>query len=547
MIATTLGGIGLFLIGMILLTEGIKAAAGAALRDALQRFTRGPFSAFASGALLTAVVQSSSATTLTTIGFVSAGLLTFPQAVGVILGANVGTTSTGWLVSLLGLKVQISAVALPLVGLGALARLLGRGRVDDIGSAVAGFGLIFVGIDFLQLGMSGLADRVDLTAFPADTLGGKTALVAVGVVMTVMMQSSSAAVATTLTALHSQAIGLEQAAILVIGQNIGTTVTAALAAVGASIPARRTAAAHILFNVLAAAVAMVVLRLLLPFMSQVAGEGDPAVAIALFHTSFNLLGVIVLFPFLRPFARLVERMIRDDDPSITRYLDRSVGEMPPIAVEAARQATDEVARLLFQRLSSEVRPEGPGATPPGDARKEVPAETTRRALEEIRAFLATVRTSKGAAAEFERHLSVLHALDHLDRIEQALDGADGGIPWRDGPLAAAAHELAQALLPPTGTLDPVELGRISLMLAQLRKEHRARVLKDTAAGEITPDAARREIEWIKRVDRLGYHAWQGARHLALAVPAASADRSGGASGSAPDSEVFEDAELNAHG
>jgi phosphate:Na+ symporter len=128
LISLVLGGVGIFLIGMILLTEGLKAAAGGALRAILARFTRGPGSAFLSGAGVTALVQSSSATTLTTIGFVSAGLLTFPQAVGVLLGANVGTTSTGWLVSVLGLKVQVSLVALPAVGLGALLRLLAKGR-----------------------------------------------------------------------------------------------------------------------------------------------------------------------------------------------------------------------------------------------------------------------------------------------------------------------------------------------------------------------------------------------------------------------------------
>src|SRR5690606_13279944 len=141
-----IGGIGLFLLGMVLLTDGLKAVAGDALRRALERSVRGRLSAVASGTAVTVLVQSSSATTLATIGFVSAGLLAFPRAVGVLLGASLGTTSTGWLVSLLGLKLSVTALALPLVASGALLRLLGRERWAAGGLAMAGFGLIFVGI-----------------------------------------------------------------------------------------------------------------------------------------------------------------------------------------------------------------------------------------------------------------------------------------------------------------------------------------------------------------------------------------------------------------
>jgi len=237
MLSTILGGIGLFLLGMILLTDGLKALAGDSLRRVLARFAGGRLSSLAAGAGVTALVQSSSATTLTTIGFVSAGLLTFEQALGVILGANLGTTSTGWLVSILGLKFSISKVALPLVGIGALTRLLSRERLANLGLALAGFGLIFVGIDTLQLGMEGLSARIDPGSFPDASLQGRLLLVLIGVFMTVVLQSSSAAVATTLMALHAGTIDLTQAAALVVGQNVGTTVTAALGSIGATVAA----------------------------------------------------------------------------------------------------------------------------------------------------------------------------------------------------------------------------------------------------------------------------------------------------------------------
>jgi phosphate:Na+ symporter len=152
-----LGGIGLFLLGMVLLTDGLKAFAGEALRRALVRFTGTPLKAFGSGALVTAMVQSSSATTVTVIGFVSAGLLTFPQAVGVVMGASLGTTGTGWIVAVLGLKISLGFYALPLVGLGAFLKLLGRGRMKSLGLALAGFGVIFIGIETLQAGMQGFS------------------------------------------------------------------------------------------------------------------------------------------------------------------------------------------------------------------------------------------------------------------------------------------------------------------------------------------------------------------------------------------------------
>jgi phosphate:Na+ symporter len=518
LISLVLGGVGIFLIGMILLTEGLKAAAGGALRAILARFTGGPGSAFLSGAGVTALVQSSSATTLTTIGFVSAGLLTFPQAVGVLLGANVGTTSTGWLVSVLGLKVQVALVALPAVGVGALLRLLAKGRGAHWGMALAGFGLIFVGIDLLQAGMEGVAERFAPGSFPGLTLAGRVALVAIGAGMTVVMQSSSAAVATTLTALHAGTIGLEQAALLVVGQNVGTTVKAALASLGASVPARRTALAHILFNVGTAALALLVLPLLLPLTLRVAGEGDPAVAIALFHTAFNLLGVAVVFPVLGPFCRVVERLVPEREPSLVRYLDRSVLEVPPVAVEAARRSSAAVAEELFGRCSRML----PGSPAPGAGSGDT--DPLGPALDRIREFLGQVQTTPDQGPDHLRHLSLLHALDHLERFRPALAELEDGVrESREGraPGEAAVVGLARELGSALEGRDPGILGGLSERIADLRRSDRARILEETAEGRISPARARELIEFLKTLDRLAYHAWRASHHLGAADPASA--------------------------
>jgi len=525
MIGGVLGGVGIFLLGMILLTEGLRAAAGEALRHLLQRFARTPFLALCSGAAVTGLVQSSSATTLTTIGFVSAGLLTFPQAVGVIFGANLGTTSTGWLVSTLGFKVSMAVVAFPLVGIGALLRLIGRGRVAQAGLALAGFGLIFVGIEVLQDGMRGLADRIDPSSFPGATTWGRAVLVGIGAVMTVVMQSSSAAVATTLTGLHSGTLGLEQAALLVVGQNLGTTVKAGLAALGGSVPVRRTALAHILFNGVTGGLALLLFPLLLRGAIAIAGEADPALAIAMFHTTFNFIGVLVLFPVLGPFARVVERLVPEGAPTLTRNLDSSVAEIPAVAVEAARGASLAVARELFERAAETVSP-----PPPGQKRsffslegRGEPEETPEVALLRIRSFLTEVHSSHAGGDPFRRHLSVLHAVDHLDRFRRALEEER----WVDPVLGARladglgewiAESQAQGLPAP----EPMGLQTLSELFSSARKRQRARILLEAVEGRHDPSETRKGVDALLRLDRLAYHAWRAAFHLRVSAP----DRSG---------------------
>lgn len=516
MIGTLLGGIGLFLLGMILMTEGLKAAAGDALRRRLEQLTGGAAKAMLTGVVITMLIQSSSATVLTTIGFVSAGLLTFTQAVGLIFGANLGTTSTGWIVSLLGFKVSLSAMALPLVGLGALSRFLLKGRGASLGLAVAGFGVIFVGIDLLQEGMGGLSQRLDPGRFPGATLFGKLALVGVGMAMTVVLQSSSAAVATTLTALHSGTIGLNQAVMLVIGQNLGTTVTAALAAVGASVAAKRTAVAHILFNVVAGGAAF----LLAPAFLRLVGQGgplpgweDPAVAVAAFHTVFNLLGVILLLPVAGQFAAWVTRLVPAQGSPFTGNLDPSVSEVPAVAVEAARRAARAIAAAEL-RAAREIlgRTGGTAGSPDLDDLED--------GLREVRDFLRHLRTSPAMAREHARHLSVLHAVDHLDRLGEALREAPHRRWFQGDDLetwgASVADTLAQVEgeLMGEGALSVDRLRGLSQGLAEHRRARRLEVLASAARGEASPGEALQRLEALRWLDRVVYHGWRASHHLA---------------------------------
>lgn len=408
-----LGGIGLFLMGMVLLTDGLKAFAGEALRRALLRFTGTPLKAFSSGAIVTAMVQSSSATTVTVIGFVSAGLLSFPQAVGVVMGASFGTTGTSWIVSVLGLKVSLGFYALPFVGIGAFLKLLAVGRWKSLGVALAGFGLIFIGIETLQEGMQGLSGFFKLSEIPSEGFWSHVLGIFIGATMTVIMQSSSAAVATTLTALHTGTINFEQSTSLLIGAAIGTTVTGALAAIGGSVSAKRTALAHVLFNSLTGLIAMLLLPLFLygiVWAQEYIGLEPGAMSLAAFHTSFILLGVIVFFPFIDRFSNFIQRVLPEKGPLLTRNLDDTILSIPSVALETSRRTLQEISVFLIQAILEILS---------GASRKTNYVELDR-ALDETQDFFARIPPVAEDEPLSQRRIFQVHGIDHMLRLKRRL-------------------------------------------------------------------------------------------------------------------------------
>lgn len=311
---SVLGGVGLLLLGMSVMTAGLKGLAGSKLRTVISKAAATPLSGALWGAIVTLIVQSSSATTMTTIGLVSAGVLTFPQGLALVFGANVGTTGTGWLVALIGVRVSLTAAALPMIFVGALIKLLGGGRVSAAGAALAGFALVLFALTTLQQGMGGLAEQLH----PADFLAvlgitwwaglyGVLALAVVGLVMTAVMQSSTAAIAVTLSAHYAGAIGLDQACALIIGQNIGTATSSAMAAIGASSTAKRLALAYILFKLIAAAIALVLFPVTIPLLVRASDSIGGVTLLAAYHTAYNVIGVLVLLPVINGFKRWLRK------------------------------------------------------------------------------------------------------------------------------------------------------------------------------------------------------------------------------------------------
>ncbi len=483
------GGIGLFLLGMTFMTDGLTAMAGASLRRLLSSLTRGMPSALATGTLFTAAVQSSTATTMAAIGFVNAGLLTLEQVLGILYGANLGTTLTGWLVSLLGLKISASVFSLPMVGLGAAMRLLGRDRVRSAGLAMAGFGLLFTGIDTMQAGMSGTGRWELFESFTAYDLGGRFVLVGLGTIMTIVTQSSSASFALTLTAVATNTISLLDGAALAIGHNVGTTATAVIATLGATPNAKRAALAHLLFNLWTGSVAFV---LLIPLLETVqfwmtrGGLGDPIAELAAFHTVFNVLGVLMLAPLAPRTARFLQRFFRTpfEDLGQPRFLDASVLHLPGSAVEAMDREMRHLAGLVVHGLTAAVHT----VREPHVARWSDEAERYREAIANLSAqmadFLERVRRQAATADPLFAQVRVLEHLTHAMK-----DGAEAMTRRRQIRVPPDVHaaDLAPMLDLVTAVLDAYAGPEF------LAEENRARLATLLSEADARREAVRQAL------------------------------------------------------
>ncbi|OYD54953.1 Na/Pi-cotransporter II-like protein [Thauera propionica] len=333
---------------MHMMTEGLKLAAGRALEGLLERGTATAPRGLAAGMTITALVQSSTAVTVASIGFVNTGLLSLKNALWVIFGSNVGTTMNAWLVAALGFGFRIDAFALPFVGIGAVLMLAGRTlRARALGQALAGFGVLFLGIDVLKDSFSGVGSMIDLQDFITPGVAGWLILIGIGTVLTVLMQASGAVIAIVITAAQGGLLTVEAACAMVIGTNIGTTSTAILSAMGATSNARRLAAAHVLFNFVTGAMALLMLPLLITLLGVLREwfeqPATPAVMIAMFHTAFNLLGVLLMVPIAPLMLRTLAGHFRTREEEVARphYLDTNSLAIPDLAIHALRM---ELAR-----------------------------------------------------------------------------------------------------------------------------------------------------------------------------------------------------------
>lgn len=445
------GGLALFLLAMGMMTGGLKLAGGEGLKHLLRNWTSTPARGVLSGALVTVLVQASGAVTVATIGFVNAGVLTLRQALGVVFGANVGTTATGWLVSLVGFGFRIETIALPILALGMLVKLAAPGRrLQGLGEALAGFGLFFLGLAILSGAFSGVAQDLGTDSLAGiDGIAGVLAFVALGFAATVLTQSSSAAVALAITAAAQGAIGFDAAAAAVIGANIGTTSTGLFAVIGATAGAKRVAAGHLAFNLVTGAVALALLPALLHAVAALgewSGAGtQPAPLLALFHTVFNLLGLALMLPLTGVLARQLERLFRSEEEDLSRpqHLDRTVLGTPAMALAALGQELARLGDIVADTGRAAAGQNGP--RPLRIARRTEAAAQLGEAIGEFAVSLHMQDLSRESAEELPRLLRISRYLVEAARLVPEAARLRAELPGlRHSPAGTAVEQVLRA-------------------------------------------------------------------------------------------------------
>lgn len=523
------GGVGLFLLGMRLMSDGLKVAAGPALRGLLASATQSRGRGFASGVLITAVVQSSSAVIFATIGFVNAGLLSLGQSIGVIFGANVGTTLTSWIVALVGFNVDLQALAMPAIALGMGVWVTGGGRRAALGQALTGFGIFFLGLDVLKDSFAGVGDALDLHAWTGSGAFSVLAFAGLGIALTLLMQSSSAALAVTLTAAAGGLVPLSAGAAMVIGANIGTTSTAVFAALGATSAAKRVAAAHVVFNLVAGAAALLMLPLLLSVVAwlidALAMEGRPATSLAVVHTLANLLGVALIWPLTGRLVQMLERRFgaAELDEGRPQHLDRNVLATPRLAIDALGMELGRMGaiahRMARSVLSSEARQNG---------RLAAEHEALERLGESVIEFAGAMDASGDPVVETALPASVRVAQYFRGMAERAVELGRAprvGVlpPEQAEPMAAlrAAVDLALNAADPNrdGPPTPAELSASLEAFEDRHRQTKDALLRAGSRGAIGPSSLVRLLDETSALRRIVEQANKAARYLAaLGVP-----------------------------
>lgn len=478
-----LGGIGMFLMGMKAMTGALREAAGTRLQAVLTRFTTTPFLGVVTGGATTAVIQSSSATTVMTVGFVGAGLLTMPQALGVIYGANIGTTATGWLVSLLGFKLKLGMLSMLVLFPASLVDLLGRGAWARGGRMLAGLCLLLIGLDLMQEGMQDITSVLRPEMLPGSNVLGLLALAALGVGLTVLMQSSSAAMALALVMLESGAISLTQAIAIVAGMNIGTTCTALLASLGGSRPMRQTAVANLLFNIATSMMVIPVLIFGISTLQFLAGETSAMTALLVFHTGFNLVGAALFLPLTPQFARFINWLLPDAPKDQLITLDRALLTDPAMSLLAAQAALKTLSARIYTAMAAALQV-------PADYRGISALVPCRTALNELEEFLADLRLTPDHPAQEAGFSALLHQTDHLLRLLERLEQTGRIAILGEDPLLRRPARITGAILRRLldgfenrdRPVDQREIGRL-LRLKQLVKRRKARHRRGLLLGE----------------------------------------------------------------
>ncbi|OOZ35912.1 Na/Pi cotransporter family protein [Solemya velesiana gill symbiont] len=342
-------GVAIFLFGMLSLEQGFKAFTGGVLEKLLRKTTSSLWKSLGFGIVSTTIMQSSSLVSVITISFLSAGLITLTAGIGIIFGANIGTTTGAWLVAGFGLKVKISAYAMPMLVFGIILIFQKSKALSGIGYILAGLGFLFLGIHHMKVGFEAFKASIDLSQFAVTGYSGLFIFTGIGIFATVVMQSSHATLVLIITALAAQQISYENALALAIGANIGTTITAILGAMSANAQGKRLAGAHLIFNMTTGLIAIIFIYQLVEVVNNLSvylgiRDDDYTLKLAVFHTVFNLIGILVMIPFINPLVKLLKRVLKEKKSVVDKpkYLTESAIDFPDTAAEAVLNETKHV-------------------------------------------------------------------------------------------------------------------------------------------------------------------------------------------------------------
>jgi len=535
MIFGVVGGLGLFLFGMIQMSEGLKKAAGTKLKNILESMTKKRILGCLVGAGITALIQSSSAATVMVVGFVNAGLLTLKQAISVIIGTNIGTTATAWLVSISGFEFKITAYALPAIAVGFGMQIFGRTRkVKNIGEIILGFGILFIGIDFMKGAFDGLEESPRTQAFFVKIANQPLLAILGGMVLTMLIQSSSAAVASIQLLAMSKAFGTDWTVALnvsipfILGSNIGTTITAQLAALRANLNARRAAWAHTMFNVIGALICVWFIGLIGKLVNLIApwelGPTTIAVYIAIAHTTIKVFEAVFFLPLTGVLEKIAVKIVPEKPGDLIvrpTVLERRLLDTPELAMNQVRREIVRMARTSQRavRLAIEGLLEK-------DGRKLGMARTTEDVIDtlqyEITSYLAALST-KELSDQMSTELPVwLHTINDLERvgdhavnivevaerkIERKLSFSESAVV-EAGQLQKEAQQMCDCIIRALEDND-IEAAKSALVneehLNKMQIDFRRSHVQRMSEGICSPEAGLIFIDLVDNVEKVGDH------------------------------------------
>lgn len=524
MIFQFIGGLGIFLFGIKYMGDGLQQAAGDRLRDILDRFTTNPLMGVLAGMLVTVLIQSSSGTTALTVGLVSAGFMTLRQAIGVIMGANIGTTVTAFIIG-----IKIGEYALPIMAVGAILLFFFKNKkVQSLGQVVFGFGMLFFGLELMSTGMKPLRSLESFQELTISMSNSPALGVIVGTVFTLIVQSSSATIGILQELFGQGAIDLKAALPVLFGDNIGTTITAVLAAIGTSIAARRAALVHVIFNIVGTIIFTI---FLVPFTNliqyfQTSLNLNPEMTIAFAHGTFNVTNAIIQFPFIAVLAWIVTKIIRGEDAAI----DFKPQHLNPIFIEqspaiALTEAQKEIIRMA--EFSLHGLKEATLFLNTKDKKHANMAAQLEGAINnldrKITDYLVLLSEKPLSSIDSEKHsvlASVVGDIERVgDHVENVVELVDSQISNRVTLSDKAMAELNEMLELTTSTLQDAinALTNFDTALAQtvitkerkidqmervLRKRHVLRLNERSCSG----DASIIYVDMVSNLERIGDHA-----------------------------------------